>query len=153
MSSTAIERVKPPKLFSKPVKILKKYPSGQSGDLKKDHMSLSCCLCEMPLDMETERTIELLINIMSATMFSPLNRILLSNGFIASFAGVHFHLLQPLFSIALKSVSHNDISRVEALVLFALRMFMEKGFDADAVEASMNMMEISLKENVIGSVP
>ncbi|BBH09543.1 presequence protease 2 [Prunus dulcis] len=111
-------RIKPQKLFSEPVRIFKKYPSIPFADLKKKNMvCLSWLLCDGPLDMETERTIQVSVD-----------------------------LLQPLFSVGVMSVSHDDILKVEELVMSTLKKLAKGGFDSDTLEVSLNGMEFNLRE-------
>ncbi|PQP94514.1 presequence protease 1 chloroplastic/mitochondrial-like [Prunus yedoensis var. nudiflora] len=140
-------RIKPQKLFSEPVRIFKKYPSIPFADLKKKNMvCLSWLLCDRPLDTETERTIQVLLHLMSGTIFSPLKRVLLENGFVDIFIEVSVDLLQPLFSVGVMSVSHDDILKVEELVMSTLTKVAKEGFDSDTLEVSLNGMEFNLRE-------
>lgn len=144
------------KLFSGPVRIVEKYPSGEGGDLKKKHMvCLNWLLSDKPLDLETELTLGFLDHLMLGTPASPLRKILLESGLGDAIvgSGVEDELLQPQFSIGLKGVSEDDIQKVEELVMSTLKNLVEEGFDADAVEASMNTIEFSLRENNTGSFP
>ncbi|XP_028777076.1 presequence protease 1, chloroplastic/mitochondrial [Neltuma alba] len=148
-------KIKPQKLFSEPVRIVQKYPAGE-GDLKKKHMvCLNWLLSDKPLDLETELTLGFLDHLMLGTPASPLRKILLESGLGDAIVGggVEDELLQPQFSIGLKGVSESDIHKVEELVMNTLRKLAEEGFDTDAVEASMNTIEFSLRENNTGSFP
>ncbi|CAB4320770.1 unnamed protein product [Prunus armeniaca] len=107
---------------------------------------LSWLLCDGPLDMETERTIQVLLHLMSGTIFSPLKRILLENGFVDVFIEVSVDLLQPLFSVGVMSVSHDDILKVEELVMSTLKKLAKGGFHSDTLEVSLNGMEFNLRE-------
>ncbi|KAI9127958.1 hypothetical protein K1719_000951 [Acacia pycnantha] len=148
-------KIEPQKLFSEPVRIVQKYPAGE-GDLKKKHMvCLNWLLSDKPLDLETELTLGFLDHLMLGTPASPLRKILLESGLGDAIVGggVEDELLQPQFSIGLKGVSESDIHKVEELVMNTLRKLAEEGFDTDAVEASMNTIEFSLRENNTGSFP
>ncbi len=46
-----------------------------------------------------------------------------------------------------------DVSRVEDLVFSTLKQLVEDGFSSEAVEASMNTIEFSRRENNTGSFP
>ncbi|KAJ7967441.1 Presequence protease 1 chloroplastic/mitochondrial [Quillaja saponaria] len=148
--------VEPQKLFSEPVRIVEKYPAGEASDLKKKHMvCLNWLLSDKPLDLETELALGFLDHLMLGTPASPLRKILLESGLGDAIlgGGVEDELLQPQFSIGLKGVSEDDIQKVEELVMNTLRKLAEEGFDTDAVEASMNTIEFSLRENNTGSFP
>lgn len=144
------------KLFSEPVRIVEKYPAADGADLKKKHMvCLNWLLSETPLDLETELALGFLDHLMMGTPASPLRKTLLESGLGEAIVGggVEDELLQPQFSIGLKGVSEEDIQNIEELILNTLRKLAEEGFDSDAVEASMNTIEFSLRENNTGSFP
>ncbi|KAJ8572344.1 hypothetical protein K7X08_008855 [Anisodus acutangulus] len=149
-------RVEPQKLFSEPVRIIEKYPVGEDGDLKKKHMvCLNWLLSDKPLDLETELALGFLDHLLLGTPASPLRKILLESGLGDAIVGggIEDELLQPQFSIGLKGVSKENIQKVEELVMSTLEGLAAKGFDSDAVEASMNTIEFSLRENNTGSFP
>ncbi|CAK9153808.1 unnamed protein product [Ilex paraguariensis] len=149
-------RVEHQKLFSEPVKIVEKYPAAEGGDLKKKHMvCLNWLLSDKPLDLETELALGFLDHLMLGTPASPLRKILLESGLGDAIVGggIEDELLQPQFSIGLKNVSEENIQKVEELVMNTLKKLAEEGFDSNAVEASMNTIEFSLRENNTGSFP
>ncbi|XP_057787461.1 presequence protease 1, chloroplastic/mitochondrial [Salvia miltiorrhiza] len=144
------------KLFAKPVRIVEKYPATDGVDMKKKHMvCLNWLLSEKPLDLETELALGFLDHLMTGTPASPLRKILLESGLGDAIVGggIEDELLQPQFSLGLKGVSEDDIHKVEELILNTLRKLADEGFDTDAVEASMNTIEFSLRENNTGSFP
>ncbi|KAG8072488.1 hypothetical protein GUJ93_ZPchr0006g43322 [Zizania palustris] len=149
-------KVWPQRLFKEPVRIVEKYPAGQEGDLKKKYMvCINWLLSEEPLDVETELTLGFLDHLLLGTPASPLRRILLESGLGDAIVGggVEDELLQPQFSIGLKGVSEDNIQKVEELVMQTLKNLAEEGFAPEAVEASMNTIEFSLRENNTGSFP
>lgn len=149
-------KIQPQRLFSKPVRIVEKYPAGDGDDLKKKHMvCLNWLLSEKPLDLETELAIAFMDHLLLGTPASPLRKILLESGLGEAIigGGVDDDLLQPQFSIGLKGVLEDDIQKVEEVVIATLKKLMEEGFDSDAIEASMNTIEFSLRENNTGSFP
>lgn len=155
-SSAPESRVELQKLFAEPVRIVEKYPAGDGGDLKKKHMvCLNWLLSDKPLDLETELTLGFLDHLMLGTPASPLRKILLESGLGDAIVGggVEDELLQPQFCIGLKGVSEEDIQKVEELIMSTLKKLAEEGFETDAVEASMNTIEFSLRENNTGSFP
>ncbi|KAL9174137.1 hypothetical protein ABFS82_02G032700 [Erythranthe guttata] len=149
-------RVDYQKLFSKPVRIVEKYPAAEGVDLKKKHMvCLNWLLSETPLDLETELALGFLDHLMMGTPASPLRKILLESGLGEAIVGggIEDELLQPQFGVGLKGVSDDDIQKVEELIMTTLKKMAEEGFNSDAVEASMNTIEFSLRENNTGSFP
>ncbi|CAH9116055.1 unnamed protein product [Cuscuta epithymum] len=156
-SSAPLEsKIQIQKLFSEPVRVVEKYPAGEGGDLKKKHMvCINWLLSEKPLDLETELALGFLDHLLLGTPASPLRKILLESGLGDAIVGggVEDELLQPQFSIGLKGVLEENIQKVEELVMTTLKNLAEEGFDSDAVEASMNTIEFSLRENNTGSFP
>ncbi|TYK06741.1 presequence protease 1 [Cucumis melo var. makuwa] len=149
-------KIEQQRLFSEPVRIVEKYPSGDEGDLKKKHMvCVNWLLSEKPLDLETELALGFLDHLMLGTPASPLRKILLESGLGEAIlgGGIEDELLQPQFSIGLKGVLDDDIPKVEELIINTFKKLAEEGFDNDAVEASMNTIEFSLRENNTGSFP
>ncbi|XP_047332043.1 presequence protease 1, chloroplastic/mitochondrial-like [Impatiens glandulifera] len=149
-------RIKPQKLFAKPTRVIEKYPAAEGDDLEKKNMvCLNWLLDDKPLDLETELALGFLDHLMLGTPASPLRKILLESrlGEAIVGGGIEDELLQPNFSIGLKGVSKEDIQKVEELIISTLKTLAEEGFDSDAVEASMNTIEFSLRENNTGSFP
>lgn len=148
--------VAPQKLFSEPVRVVEKYPASEGGDLKKKNMvCLNWLLADKPLDLETELALGFLDHLLLGTPASPLRKILLESGLGDAIVGggIEDELLQPQFSIGLKNVSEENIQKVEELIMNTMKKLAEEGFDTDAVEASMNTIEFSLRENNTGSFP
>ncbi|GAY54861.1 hypothetical protein CUMW_160020 [Citrus unshiu] len=116
---------------------------------------LNWLLSDKPLDLETELALGFLDHLMLGTPASPLRKILLESGLGDAIVGggIEDELLQPQFSIGLKNVSEDDIQKVEELIMDTLKKLADEGFDSDAVEASMNTIEFSLRENNTGSFP
>jgi Zn-dependent M16 (insulinase) family peptidase len=149
-------KVWPQRLFKEPVRVIEKYPAGQEGDLTKKYMvCTNWLLSEEPLDVETELALGFLDHLLLGTPASPLRRILLESGLGDAIVGggVEDELLQPQFSVGLKGVSEDNIQKVEELVMQTLKNLAEEGFPSEAVEASMNTIEFSLRENNTGSFP
>ncbi|XP_017229368.1 presequence protease 1, chloroplastic/mitochondrial isoform X2 [Daucus carota subsp. sativus] len=144
--STAPEEsiVKLQKLFLKPVRIVKKYPVTEGGVLKKKHMvCLNWLISDEPLDMESKLALLFLDHLLLGS---------LNSGECNVGGGAEYELLQTQFSIGW-CVSKENIKRVEDLVMDTIKSLAETGFDTDAVEASMNTVEFSLRENNTGSFP
>ncbi|KAJ4849574.1 Presequence protease 1, chloroplastic/mitochondrial [Turnera subulata] len=148
--------IEPQKLFSEPIRIVEKYPSGDGGDLKEKHLvCINWLLSDKPLDLETEITLRFLDHLILRTPASPLRKVLLENGLREAIidGGIEDELLQPQFSIWLKGVSSDDIQKVEELIMNLFVKLAEEGFETDVVEASVNAIEFSLRENNTQSFP
>ncbi|KAJ4838407.1 Presequence protease 1, chloroplastic/mitochondrial [Turnera subulata] len=148
--------IEPQKLFSKPIRIVENYPSDDGGDLKEKHMvCINWLLSDKPLDLETEITLRILGHLILRTAASPLRKVLLENELREAIidGGIEDELLQPQFSIWLKDVAGDDIQKVEELIMNLFVKLAEEGFETDVVEASMNAIEFSLRENNTQSFP
>ncbi|KAG2315907.1 hypothetical protein Bca52824_019029 [Brassica carinata] len=149
-------KIVPQKLFSEPIRIVEKYPAGRDGDLKKKNMvCINWLLSEKALDLETQLALGFLDHLMLGTPASPLRKILLESGLGEALvsSGMSDELLQPQFSVSMKGVSEDNVQKVEELIMSTLKKLAEEGFDSEAVEASMNTIEFSLRENNTGSFP
>lgn len=148
-------KIEQQKLFSKPVRIVETYPAGEESDLKKQMVCLNWLLSDKPLDLETELALGFLNHLLLGTPASPLRKSLLESGLGDAIVGggLEDELLQPQFSIGMKGVSEDNIHKVEELIVSSLKKLAEDGFDTDAIEASMNTIEFSLRENNTGSFP
>lgn len=148
--------VKAQKLFSEPKRVVAKYAAGDLDDLKKKHMvCINWLLSETPLDLETELALGFLDHLLLGTPAAPLRKALLESGLGEAIVGggIEDELLQPQFSLGLKNVAEEDAPRVEELIFSKLRELVDEGFTPEAVEASMNTIEFSLRENNTGSFP
>ena len=67
--------------------------------------------------------------------------------------GLSDELVQATYSVGLKGVKPENVAKVEELVLSSLKSIAEKGFDQDAVDASINSIEFRLREFNTGSFP
>lgn len=148
--------VKVQKLFSEPKRVVEKYAVGDGAENGRKHMvAINWVLSDTVLDPETELALGFLDHLMLGTPGSPLRKALMESGLGESIigGGIEDELRQPQFSIGLKGVAEEDIPKVEELVFSTLKRLAEESFSADAVEASMNTIEFSLRENNTGSFP
>lgn len=67
--------------------------------------------------------------------------------------GLSDELLQATYGIGLKGVQPADVDKVEPLVLSVLEQLAQSGFEQDAVTASINTVEFSLREFNTGGFP
>ncbi|CAA6664336.1 unnamed protein product [Spirodela intermedia] len=146
-------RVEPQKLLSMPVRVIEKYAAGEGDDNRTKHMvCMSWLLSAETLDLETELALKFLNHLLLGTPASPLRRILLESrlGDAIVGGGVGDELLQPQFSIGLKG---DELRKLEELIMSTLKKLAAEGSDSDAVQASVNTIEFSLRENNTGSFP
>ncbi|KAG0586728.1 hypothetical protein KC19_2G112800 [Ceratodon purpureus] len=148
--------VKVQKLFNEPKRVVETYAVGDGAANARKHMvAINWVLSDTVLDPETELALGFLDHLMLGTPGSPLRKALMESGLGESMigGGMEDELRQPQFSIGLKGVAEEDISKVEELVFSTLKQLAEDGFSPEAVEASMNTIEFSLRENNTGSFP
>ena len=90
-----------------------------------------------------------------STQASPLRKALVDSGLGEDVIGGGFGagLRQMTFGAGLKGMRAEDAAQVEELILTTLTKLAEEGFEPDMVEAAINTIEFSLRENNTGSFP
>jgi presequence protease len=90
-----------------------------------------------------------------STQASPLRKALIDSGLGEDLTGggLGNWLRQMIFSAGLKGVQPADADKVEALILEKLEKLAEQGIEPDMIEAALNTIEFSLRENNTGSYP
>merc|ERR1740116_242411 len=116
---------------------------------------LSWLLHEDDLTVDDELALTVLNYLLLGTPTSTLYKPLIESGLGAALmgGGVSDELKQATFSIGLKGVQGDDVPKVEALVVETLQKAAAEGFEADAIEASLNTIEFSLREFNTGGYP
>ncbi|KAG2444514.1 hypothetical protein HXX76_001261 [Chlamydomonas incerta] len=128
---------------------------GGGGEAQKAYVGLSWVLSDTPLDVETELALGFLDYLMLGTPAAPLRKALNDSRLGAAVigGGIDDDLKQPCFTLGLKGVDPADADKVDALILTKLRELAASGFSASAIEAAVNTIEFSLRENNTGSFP
>ena len=67
--------------------------------------------------------------------------------------GIDDDLLRLRFIVVLKNVAEEAIAKTEDLIISKLQGLVDEGFTLEAVQASMNTIEFSLRENNTSSFP
>jgi len=133
------------------------FTYGVDGDddlEKKNFVQLSWLLPE-----NDDRTLVMALGMLSyallGTPASPLRKVLIESGLgeDVTGGGLGSYLRQMVFSVGLKGVANADIERVEPLILDALTTLANEGIEAATIEAAINTIEFSLRENNTGSYP
>ncbi|XP_020083000.1 presequence protease 2, chloroplastic/mitochondrial-like isoform X2 [Ananas comosus] len=156
LDSTETSKVQYQKVFKTPKRITEKYSVGGHGDFAKKYMIyLSWLLSEEMLDVETELKLYVLDHLLLGTPASSLRKILLESGLGDDIIGngIEDEYPQHIFAVGMKGLSKDDVRKVEELIVKTFKSLAEEGFKLDAVEASMNTIEFSLRENNSGSFP
>ncbi len=106
-------------------------------------------------DLKTRLGLYVLEHALIGLSSSPLRKALMDSNLGDDLAGVGLEeeLRQFYFSTGLKGVEPGNEDKVEALILSTLTDLAEKGIDAGAIEAALNTIEFSLREQNTGSFP
>ncbi|MCB9422772.1 MAG: insulinase family protein [Ardenticatenaceae bacterium] len=99
--------------------------------------------------------LEVLSYALVSTPASPLRKALIDSGLGEDVTGGGFstRLRQNTFGVGLKGIALADADKVEALILQTLEDLAENGLEPDMVEAAVNTIEFSLRENNTGNFP
>jgi Zn-dependent M16 (insulinase) family peptidase len=139
--------------FTEPIRVQRPYSVDADGE-QKAYVVVNWVLPEI-----TNPALNMALAIMSfaaiSTPASPLRKQLVDSGLGSDVTGggLSNSLRQPTFSAGLKGVDPAQTDQVEPLVLAALTELAENGFDPEMIEAAINTIEFSLRENNTGSFP
>eukprot|EP00798_Chlamydomonas_sp_ICE-L_P006877 gene6877-30852_t len=148
--------IKTQPLKTEPRSVVEYYAAGDAEDGEaKAYAAVNWVLTDEALDVETELALGFLDFLMMGTSASPLRKALNDSGLGSAVVGggMDDELKQPVFSVGLKGVDPANVPKVEALVLEELEKLKTNGFSASAIEAAINTIEFSLRENNTGSFP
>jgi len=150
------------KMKTKPWRTVEKYPAsaedgadGAAADSGKHMVLVSWLLNEDPFSEVDELALGVLDHLLMGTTASTLYKTMIESGLGDSImgGGLSDELKQATFSIGLKGVKEADVDKVENLALDTLAKAAKDGFDADAIEASMNTIEFAMREFNTGGFP
>jgi presequence protease len=124
------------------------------GQAERGFVTINWLLPEAT-DVDLVLTLDVLEHVLIGLPTSPLRKALLDSGLGEDLAGggLEDELRQILFSTGLKGIRPQDAQAVEDLVFTTLHDLVRDGLPADAVEAGVNALEFSLRENNTGSFP
>jgi len=150
---TSTVALQPP--FPAPRQVTEHYGVDADADLRKKAMvQVNWALPELtaPADL---MAMSVLSYALVGTQASPLRKALVDSGLGEDVTGGGFGagLRQPTCSVGLKGIDLADAAQVEALIDATLRDLAASGFEPDMVEAALNSIEFSLRENNTGSYP
>lgn len=106
-------------------------------------------------DISEALKMEMLEIILEGLPGSPLRRALMESGLgeDMSGCGLETDLRQMYYSTGMKGVLQADTGKVEKLIMETLRQLADNGIDKEAVEAAVNRVEFSYRENNSGRFP
>jgi len=139
--------------FPAPRQAVMPFACGE-GDATKGFVTVNWLLhgADSP---ETAMVMDVLEHILIGMSSSPLRKALIDSGLGEDLAGggLEAELKQMSFSTGLKGIDPADAPRVQELILDTLAGLVRDGVEAEAVEAAVNSLEFSLRENNTGSFP
>merc|ERR1719331_3181873 len=141
-------------LFAEPKKVRGTFAAGETtGD--KGYSTINWVLASDSFDNQAKLAWGFLDFLMLGTRAAPLFKALLESGLgeAVTGGGLDDELRQPTFGIGLKGVAPENMAAVEALVLKELSRLADDGFPQSQIEAAINTIEFSLRENNTGSFP
>ena len=142
------------KKFSTPGKKFIPYDSGEADTNAGFYLTINWMLDECK-DVELSLGLSILAHILLATPASPLRKIMTESGLGEDIIGqgLEKDLRQLMFSTGFRGVKKENIDQAETLILESLKTIAENGIDRKTIEASLNTIEFSLRENNTGSYP
>ncbi|WP_147819668.1 insulinase family protein [Salidesulfovibrio onnuriiensis] len=138
--------------FTDAVAVRKPYPA--SLRLAKGMFTVNWGLAETS-DANLNLALHILEHILIGLPSSPLRKALMDSGLGEDLAGVGLEadIRQMFFSVGLKGIHPANAHKVESIVFHTIKDLVEKGLDPKDVEAAINSVEFSLRENNTGSYP
>ena len=131
------------------------YSVDQDANLQKKGMvQVNWALPEKD-DAELRMGLSLLSYALVGTSASPLRKALIDSGLgeDVTGGGLSANLRQMTFAVGLKGIDVADVDKVEELILDKVAELAEHGFERETIEAAVNTIEFSLRENNTGSFP
>lgn len=141
--------------FAAPRRATYTYGVDADSDLqKKTHVQLSWLLPENE-NAALGMGLSVLSYVLLGTPASPLRKILTESGLGEDLTGggLSTTLRQMTFSVGMKGVADANVEQVESLIVTTLQTLADEGIDPEMVEAAVNTIEFSLRENNTGSYP
>ncbi len=138
--------------FDRPRRVAHSFAAGD--DVSGSMMTVNWVLGET-IDAVTNMALNILGYILLGTPGSPLRKALIESGLgeDVTGGGLEGELRQMFFSVGLKGITMGQEDAVEALILETLEGLATDGIGPEAVEAALNTIEFSLRENNTGSYP
>ncbi len=142
------------KPFEKPLRIIRSFDSGDEGADQKARFTLNW-LFPKNNDPVFVFSMYLLEYILLGMPGSPLRKALIESGLGEDLTGVGLEtdVLQIYFSTGLKGITPENIDQARNLIIQTLRNLASGGIDKKDIEAAINSIEFSLRENNTGSYP
>lgn len=141
--------------FAEPIRREFTYATDTETDLQnKNYIQLGWLLPE-----NADRSLVMGLSALSyailGTPASPLRKALTESGLgeDVTGGGLGTYLRQMVFSVGMKGVAATNLDQVESLILETLQTLANDGIEQETIEAAVNTIEFSLRENNTGSYP
>jgi hypothetical protein len=141
--------------FTEPQRITRAYDASKEASKsgKRGMVTVNWLLTEPP-DAQTSMTLGILAYILVGTSASPLRKALIDSGLGEDvLGGLNTSLREYAFSSGLKGIEPNDADKVEQLIIATLTTLAREKIDGTLIEAALNTLEFSLRENNTGGFP
>ena len=141
--------------FAQPRRLTIPYDAGEEApDARKGMLTVNWMLAEND-DPELTLGLNILDHILIGTPASPLRKALIDSGLGEYLAGggLNDSIRQMYFSTGLKGIAPEDGTKVEEVIEHTLASLARDGIEPEMIEASLNTVEFSLRENNTGRFP
>ncbi|MFC1868090.1 insulinase family protein [Thermodesulfobacteriota bacterium] len=141
--------------FGRPGRIIRSFAAGEDEvNDSKGMITLNWLLSEN-IDKELTMALHILEYILLGMPGSPLRKALIESnlGEDLTGTGLGSEIRQIYFSTGLKGVNLDNADRVQNLIIQTLSRLANEGIDPHTVEAALNSIEFSLRENNTGRFP
>lgn len=141
--------------FAEPQRFTFPYSVDPGDDTTRKHMIQLNWVLPENNNPELTMALSVLSYALVSTPASPLRKALIDSGLGEDLTGggLSTHGRQMTFAVGLKGVAAADVDRVETLILETLETLATDGLEDEMVEAAVNTIEFSLRENNTGSFP
>lgn len=141
--------------FSEPRAVERSYAASADSDNSKKFMTTLNWLLAESNDPQLNLGLTILDDILLGSPAAPLRKALIDSGLGDDVVGggLNDGLLQLTFSVGLKGIHEQDAPAVHELILKTLKDLVDNGIETETIEASLNSVEFSLRENNTGSAP
>jgi len=141
--------------FEEPKRIIRSFAAGADKDAVLKGMMTLNWLLPQGADSELNLATHFLEYILLAMPGSPLRKALIESRLGEGLAGIGLgnETRQLYFSTGLKGIDLDNVDRIQDLIIRTLTGLAEKGIDPNDIEAAVNSIEFSLRENNTGGLP
>lgn len=141
-------------MFAEPKRKVIPYDCGSDNENPKAYLTVNWLLPEGD-DHEMVLSLAILEHVLLGTPASPLRKILLESGLGEGVVGRGLinDQRQMAFSTGMRGIEENKLDQLEELIISSLSTIANNGIDAKTIEASLNTIEFSLRENNTGPYP